>query len=258
MGSDEHSEIKYKTWYDYCQMLPVLFSAGPVTFYTFGFFLAVGFFLAAFIVWRRLKDLGFKEEKIIDGIIVSTAAGLLVSRLVGTSFGHWFLVGQSSGFSFLGGLAGVILGLFWFCRRQKWDFWRVADEAAFGILPFFFLAQLGAFFDGTGQGRPTNMPWGIFFPGSLVRRHPISLLMAIFLFLIWVFLLKIERQWRTWSWYKSQAPGFIFLAFLGLVFLANFLLAFLKENSLYFYWLEIALSLLGAGVSAALIWQKRK
>jgi len=248
-------------------MLPVLFSLGPVTFYTFGFFLAVGFFLAAFIIWRRLKDLGFREEKIIDGIIVLAVCGFLVSRLFfifqnwedfGVFFARWFLFSRYPGFSFWGGITGVFLGLFWFSRRQKWDFWRVADEVTFGILPFFVLVQLGAFFDGANSGKPTNMPWGVFFPGSLLRQHPISLFMAIFLFLIWFFLLRIERQWRTWTWYKSQAPGFITLTSLGLMFFTNFLLAFLKETKLYFYWLEIILSSLGVVLSAMWIWQKRK
>lgn len=248
-------------------MLPVLFSAGPLTIYTFGFFLAVGFFLAAFIIWRRLFDLGFKEEKIIDGIIFSAFWGLILSRVFyifqnfekfGFFLGRWVFFGRYPGFSFWGALIGTILGWFWFCRWQKWDFWRVADEVTFGILPFLFLAQLGAFFDGTGGGKPTSMPWGVFFPGSLVRQQPLCLFMAIFLFLIWVFLLKIERQWRTWSWYKSQAPGFIALISLGLIFLANFPLAFLKESRLYFYWLEIILSLVGGVASAAIIWRKRK
>lgn len=248
-------------------MLPVLFSLGPITVYTFGFFLAIGFFLAAFIIWRRLKDLGFKEEKIIDGIIVLAVCGLLASRLFfifqnfekfGVFLGRWLLVGRYPGFSFWGGVAGIILALIWFCRRQKWDFWRVADEVTFGILPFLFLAQLGVFFDGTSPGKPTSMPWGVFFPGSLLRQHPVSLFMAILLFLVSLFLLKIERQWRFWNWYKSKAPGFIFLTFLGLMFFANFLLAFLRETKLYFYWLGIILSLLGTVVSTALIWQKRK
>lgn len=248
-------------------MLPVLFSLGPITVYTFGFFLAVGFFLAGFIIWRRLKDLGFKEEKIIDGIIVLAVGGLLASRVffIFQNFekfafipARWIFLGRYPGLSFWGGITGITLALGWFCKKQKWNFWQVADEITFGVLPFLALAQLGAFFDGTSSGKPTSMPWGIFFPGSLLRQHPVSLFMAILLFLISLFLLKIERQWRFWSWYKSKSPGFIFLTFLGLMFFVNFLLAFLRETKLYFYWLGIILSLLGTAASSALIWQKRK
>jgi len=248
-------------------MLPVLFTLGPVTIYTFGFFLGVGFFFASFIVWRRLRELGLREEKIIDGIIFCTFLGLLFGRIFfiiqnfsefGLLFHRWFFLGRYSGFSFWGFLMGMFLGLFLFSRQQKWDFWRIADETTYGILPFLFLFQLGAFFDGSGAGKPTSMPWGIFFPGSLVRQNPVSLMMAIFIFLIWVFLLRIERQWRTWKWYKSQKPGFIALSFLGLLCLVNLPLAFLKENKLYFFLADAILSVGGVVLSTTLIWLKRK
>jgi len=248
-------------------MLPVLFTLGPITVYTFGFFLGIGFFFGAFIFWRRLKELGIGEEKIIDGIIFCQFLGLFFSRLFfivqnfskfGVVFSRWILFGQFSGFSFWGWLVGVFVGIFLFSRWQKWDFWRITDEIIFGILPFLFLFQLGIFFDGSGAGKVTGMPWGIFFPGSLVRQHPVSLIMAIFIFLIWLFLLRIERQWRTWDWYKSQKPGFITLSFLGFLCLFNLPLAFLKENRLYFFLLDVLLSFGGVVLSAALIWIKRK
>jgi len=68
---------------------------------------------------------------------------------------------------------------------------------------------------------------------------------AVLLFVLWLFLLRIERQWRIWSWYKSKSEGFIALTFWVFLFGFNFLLAFLRESRLYFYWLEIILNLLG-------------
>jgi len=248
-------------------MLPVLFTLGSITIYTFGFFLGIGAFFAAFIIWRRLKELGIKEEKIIDGIIFCQFLGLFFSRLFfiiekfsefGLILSRWVLIGRFPGLSFWGWLIGIILGLVFFSRRQKWDFWRIADEVTFGVLPFLFLFQLGAFFDGSGVGKPTGMPWGIFFPGSLVRQHPVSLMMGILILLIWIFLLRIERRWRTWSWYKSQKPGFVALSFLGLLCLVNLPLAFLKENKLYFFLFDIFLSFGGVVLSTTLIWLRRK
>jgi len=248
-------------------MLPVLFTIGPITVYTFGFFLGIGAFFTAFIIWRRLKELGVKEEKIIDGIVFCQLLGLFFSRLFfiiknfsefGLILSRWILVGRFPGLSFWGWLIGIVLGLALFSRWQKWDFWRITDEVTFGILPFLFLFQLGSFFDGSGAGKPTGMPWGIFFPGSLVRQHPVSLMMAILIFLIWIFLLRIERNWRTWSWYKSQKPGFIALVFLGLLSLVNLPLAFLKENKLYFFLIDIFLSFGGVVLSTTLIWLRRK
>lgn len=227
-------------------MLPVLFSFGPITIYTFGFLLAIGFFLASFIVWRRLRDLGLDEEKVIDFIILAIISGLLFSqssRLVKN--------GGPFGIILWGGLMGAVLALAWFSKKEKWNNWQVADEVTFGILPLAILLQIGAFFDGSAVGKPTSMPWGIYFPGSLVRSQPVSLFFALALFLIWLFLLKIERQWRIWSWYKSKNSGFIFLAFLVLALLANFTVAFWQQAKIYWYWAEIGFSLggaIGAGI----------
>jgi phosphatidylglycerol:prolipoprotein diacylglycerol transferase len=235
-------------------MLPIIFSAGPLTVYTFGFLLALGVFLKTFISWRRLKDLGLKEEKIIDFLIFSLLLGVVFSRLVfimenWQSFvfhlERWVLFIRFPGFSVFGWALGFFLALWRFAKKEKWDFWRMADQVTFGILPFLILLQLASFLDGSGFGRVTSMPWGIYFSGILLKRHPLSLFSAVFLFAIWFFLLKIERHWRFWEWYKSKENGFIFLLSLVLIFLVNLPLAFLKDSKIYFYWAEIILNLLG-------------
>ena len=96
-------------------MLPIIFSVGPLTIYTFGFLLAIGVFLETFISWRRLRDLGFKEEKIIDFLIFGLLLGLVFSRLIfiienWQSFGfqleRWFLFVNFPGFSVFGWVLG--------------------------------------------------------------------------------------------------------------------------------------------------------
>jgi phosphatidylglycerol---prolipoprotein diacylglyceryl transferase len=235
-------------------MLPIIFSTGPVTIYSFGFLLAIGVFIKSFVIWRRLRDLGFKEEKILDFLILSLLLGFVTSRLIfilgnwqsfSFYFSRWFLFVRFPGFASSGWLLGFLLALWRFTRKEKWNFWRVADEITFGFLPFLILLQVGSFLDGSGFGRLTSLPWGIYFPGILLKRHPISLFFAISLLIVWVFLLKIERDWRTWRWYKSKESGFIFLVALFSIFLINFPLAFIKDNKIYFYWAEIILTLIG-------------
>lgn len=246
-------------------MLPVLFSVGPITFYTFGFLLALGFFLASFTIWRRLREMGLKEEKIIDFILALGLFGLFFSRFIyilnhfdqfGLTIGRWFLLGRYPGLSLWGGMLGLGLVLIIFAKRQKWDFWRLADEVSFGILPFLIFSQIACFFDGCSLGRPTKMFWGVFLPGQLLRRQPVSLFAAFSLLAIWFFILWLERRWRMWPWYRSQKDGFISLTFVGLFSLANFGLAFWRDSKLYFYWLEIVLSFLGVVLALVLFYYR--
>jgi phosphatidylglycerol:prolipoprotein diacylglycerol transferase len=243
-------------------MLPILLTLGPITIHTLGFLLAIGYFLGSFIGWRRLKELGIKEEKIIDCLLLVTFGGLFLARVFylglnwekfGFSPLRWLFFSRYPGFSPGGGILGMVLVLARFTKKEKLNFWAVADEIAFGLLPFLVLLQLGNFFDGNTPGKPTSLPWGIFFPGTLWRQQPVSLFFAAGLSLIWIFIIKIERHWRTWDWYQSQANGFIFLAFMSLLMLLNFLLAFWKTSKLYFQSLEIILSLLGVVLGAGLI-----
>jgi phosphatidylglycerol:prolipoprotein diacylglycerol transferase len=244
-------------------MLPLLFSIGPINFYTFAFFLAIGFFLSSFLIWRRLRDLGIDEEKIIDLILLASLVGLVFSRiffivqnlsLLGFKPDHWLLINQYPGFSFWGGMGGVLLTVFGFSRKENLDAWQVIDEFVYGLMPLLVLVQIGAFFDGSGFGKPTTMPWGIYVVGSLVKRQPLPLVMALAFLILWFFLIRIERHWRTWEWYQSKAYGLVTLLFVLIVMLINFLVAFWREGLLYWHWLEIGLSLIFAILTIIMIY----
>lgn len=245
------------------KMLPLLFSIGSINIYSLGLILAVGFFISAFFIWRRLKELGIDEEKIIDLIIISALFSLVFGRiffiiqnisLLGFNPSHWLLIGRYPGLSFWGGVGGIFLTVWWFSRRQDLDFWQIYDEFVYGLMPFLILAQVGSFFDGSGFGRPTSMPWGVYVVGSLVKRQPLPLMMAVGLFVIWLFLLRIERDWRAWRWYKSKAQGLVTLFFGSLAMGINSLVAFWRDNPLYLYWLEICLSFILLVLFAGLIY----
>ncbi|HUV43065.1 MAG TPA: prolipoprotein diacylglyceryl transferase family protein [Patescibacteria group bacterium] len=244
-------------------MLPLLFSIGPINFYTFALFLAIGFFLSSFLIWRRLRDLGIDEEEIIDLILLASLSGLIFSRiffviqnisLLGFEPGNWLLINKYPGLSFWGGAGGILLTVFWFSRKESLNFWQVLDEFVYGLMPFFILVQVGAFFDGSGFGKPTTMPWGIYIVGSLVKRQPLPLVVAVAFSVLWLFLMRIERHWRTWEWYKSKAYGLVALLFIFMMMLVNFLVAFWREGLLYWQWLEIGLSLILTILTAVIIY----
>jgi len=244
-------------------MYPLLFSIGPINFYSLAIFLAVGFFFAAFLIWRRLGELGIEEEKIIDLIIIVAFSGIIFARvffivqnvsLLGFSLTRWLLIGRYPGLSFWGGIVGIFLAIYCFSRRQHLDFWQLADEFVYGMMPILILSQMGAFFDGTGFGKPTTMPWGIYATGSLLKRQPLPLVMAIGFLVLWLFLLRIERHWRSWAWYKSKAYGLAVLGFGLLAILLNGLVAIWRDSLLYWYWLEVSLSLILAVLLLGIIY----
>lgn len=234
-------------------MLPVIFSFGSFVFHSLGFWLAIGVIIFVFNGWKRLKELGYEEEKVLDFLLLAIFTSLIVSRafyiiLNFSQFGLcppcWLLFGRFPGFSFWGAVAGFWLTAFWQSKKQKWDFWRLADEMIFALLPFMIIAQAGILFDGTMLGKPTTMPWGIFFAGSMIRRQPVSFFAVLLFVLIWLYALVVERHWRGWVWCKSKEAGFLTLSVMALALLSNGSLAFLRDFPVYFFWLEALSSLL--------------
>ena len=85
------------------------------------------------------------------------------------------------GMSFHGGLLGVVLAVWLFCRKHKLAFLSVADlVCAFAPMGLFF-GRLANFVNGELWGRITDVPWAMIFPrGGPLPRHPSQLYQATF------------------------------------------------------------------------------
>lgn len=227
-------------------MFPVLLKLGPVTIYSFGVMLAVGFWLWLFLAWRRLKELGLVEEKLLDMLILSTALGAFFAWGV-YRFEYFFYRGAS----WWGGVAGLVLVVWGFSKKERWDFWQILDEVVYALVPFTVVFNLGLFLDGFGGGKPTSLPWGIFYPGILYRSHPLTLYSAVFFFLVWLIVLKVERDWRSWPWLKERKNGFIFLFYAIASSIFGLGIVFLSLNDIYWRWIRFGLG--GTVLAAAAV-----
>ena len=136
------------------------------------------------------------------------------------------------GMSFHGGLAGVVLAVWLFCRRQKLKLLPVADlVCAFAPMGLFF-GRLANFVNGELWGAPTTVPWAIRFVESAYGqtvlgppRHPSQLyeagLEGLVLFGILWFLF-----WRTQARYQ---PGKLVGAFIFFYGIFRFGIEFIRE-----------------------------
>ena len=106
------------------------------------------------------------------------------------------------GMSFHGGLLGVVLAVWLFCRRRKLKMLSVADlVCAFAPIGLFF-GRLANFVNGELWGRPSDAPWAIIFPRDPYHlpRHPSQLyeaaLEGVALFVIMQIALRVFRAHR--------------------------------------------------------------
>lgn len=233
-------------------MMPVIFSVGPITLYSFGVCLFVGFFLALFVIWKKGREENFEEVKMFDVVLLASFWALIAARvgyiilnfdLVGNNPVGWFNLIGRPGYSyhaaFLGGLASLIRE----CKKRKWDFFEFADIVSIGVSVFTIFVWLGAFLNGYGYGKVTESFLGLNFPGLEGKRFPVQLYgmasyLGIFSYLWWV-----EGRYRTFEWYKayksSARSGFILFNFFILAGLTGTLLSFLSQDGLKFWFIRM-------------------
>ncbi|MCL5784132.1 MAG: prolipoprotein diacylglyceryl transferase, partial [Patescibacteria group bacterium] len=62
-------------------MFPVLFSIGSLSVSSFGIFLALGFLLGLFLIWRLTRAWDLDEEKVLDLILIIFVGGMIFARV---------------------------------------------------------------------------------------------------------------------------------------------------------------------------------
>ena len=82
------------------------------------------------------------------------------------------------GMSFHGGLTGVVLAVWLFCRSRKLSLAAVGDLIAAATPIGLFFGRIANFINGELWGKITNVPWAMVFPNATppgVPRHPSQL-----------------------------------------------------------------------------------
>jgi len=217
---------------------PVLLYLGPFQIRWYGLVYVLGFFLA--IRWlfymRSRGKLQLETEKIWDlafylmvGVIVG-ARLFLVFWLPETYLFHPLnlLKIWQGGMSFHGGLVGVVVAGWLYCKKEKINFWKVADVLSVPAMFALMLGRLANFINGELVGRVWNGRWCVIFPDNGdVCRHPSTIYAAIKRFIV--------LGWLTFlTFYKEFKPGFIFWNFVFWEGLGRIVVDFFRQDVLYF------------------------
>lgn len=120
------------------------------------------------------------------------------------------------GMSYYGALVGVLAAAWFFCRRNKLDFFAWGDFIVPAIPAGYFFGRIGNFLNGELFGRITNLPIGMYFsndPNFL--RHPSQLYEALGegLFLFLVFWLLRNKKYRKGTLFFGYIFSYAFIRF---------------------------------------------
>lgn len=154
----------------------------PVDIRWYGLMYIVGFFVAQWILVRlaRAKFLPVAPEVAPD-IIFYCVIGVMLGGRCGYALFYQhellnpleFVKVWKGGLAFHGGLAGVAVACWFFVRRHKVSWARVADSCALAVTPGIFAVRMANFINGELYGRVTSAAtWGAMqFPTDPVAKE---------------------------------------------------------------------------------------
>lgn len=135
-----------------------------------------------------------------------------------------FEVTGIGGMSYHGGLMGVFLATFLFCRRRAFAFWKWVDFIVVTVPAGYVFGRLGNFLNGELWGRAAHVWWGMYFPDDPagILRHPSQLYEAFFEGLVLFAVLWALRK-------SARVPGSLFALYLAGYGVVRFLIEFTRQ-----------------------------
>lgn len=108
---------------------------------------------------------------------------IILGVILGGRFGYVFFYNASyylshpaeilmiwqGGMSFHGGLLGVVIATWAWCLKNRAPILSTADMLALATPPGLLLGRLANFVNAELWGRPTDLPWGVIFPGEAAQ-----------------------------------------------------------------------------------------
>ncbi|WP_299703873.1 prolipoprotein diacylglyceryl transferase [uncultured Pontibacter sp.] len=228
------SILNYITW----DVSPSIFSIGSFEVRWYGLLFAL-----AFVFGQQILTRIYVAEGRTEGDVDVITLYMIIGTVVGARLGHtlfyqpeYYLSNPieilkiwEGGLASHGATIGILLALWLFSRKQKFDYMWVLDRIVIVVALGGTLIRLGNLMNSEIFGRPTDLPWGFIFVRqseySHVPRHPTQLYESLSVFLLFVLL-----YW-LWKKYKEALPrGLLFGIFVTALFTFRFLVEFLKED----------------------------
>nr|WP_329602123.1 prolipoprotein diacylglyceryl transferase [Sansalvadorimonas verongulae] len=189
----------------YPDINPIALELGPLKVHWYGLMYLLAFAGAWLLGKQRCKKSGglWNEDHLSDLIFYGAVGVVLGGRFGYVLFYNfdyflqdplWLFRIDQGGMSFHGGMLGVFVAMYLYCRKVGKTFFQTTDFIA-PLVPFGLGAgRIGNFIGGELWGRASDVPWAMVFPNDplQITRHPSQLyqffIEGIVIFtILWVF-----------------------------------------------------------------------
>ncbi|UKK74390.1 prolipoprotein diacylglyceryl transferase [Segatella bryantii] len=234
---------------------PIIGSLGPITLRYYSLCWIIGLALGYVLMQKLYRQQKLSDEQFEPLFIYIFLAILLGARLGHCLFyepdyflssgthllemllparygadGSWHITGYE-GLASHGGVFGLFVGLWLYCRNFKVPGWVVLDNMGICSSITAFFIRLGNLMNSEIIGKVTDVPWAFIFARvDGYPRHPGQLYEAICYLLFFFIILIIYKKKGS----QSIGSGLYFGLCLTLIFIARFFIEYTKEIQVAF------------------------
>lgn len=244
---------------------PILFQLGPLAVRWYGLLFVGGFYAGLMMIQRIFRAEGrdpVQAERLFMYALLGTVVGARLAHCLFYEPAYYLahplaiLRIWEGGLASHGGVAGLVLGVWWGWRRLDprppflWLLDRVAIPGAFVAI----CIRVANFLNSEIVGLPTSGGWGVVFESvDAVPRHPAQLYEAAAYLLIFGILVALYRRFG-----RGTPHGLLTGVLLALVFAARIAVEFVKTPQAAYeagqaftvgQWLSVPFVLLGVAIA---------
>jgi len=211
-------------------MHPILLKFGPVTIYSYGLMVALGFITATLLAVRTAEKFHIPQDRVTTLALVILISGILGARLLYILLNLKYFASRPletvmvwhGGLAFYGGVVTAFITSLIYLKIAKQPLLDIADL----IVPYICLGhsigRIGCFLNSCCFGKTTSVFYGIAFADGLVR-HPTQLYSSLYLLFLYMFL-RVALRYRR---FKGQT----FFLYLVLYPMGRFFIEFFRADN---------------------------
>ncbi|MCZ8521866.1 MULTISPECIES: prolipoprotein diacylglyceryl transferase [Paenibacillus] len=143
---------------------PIAITIGPIQVHWYGIIIGFGALLGLMLAMREGKRFGISSDFFMDLLLIGLPSAIIGARAYYVAF-EWsnykdnlteVLAIWHGGIAIYGALIGAILASVIYTRRKGYDFWRIADFCAPGLITGQMIGRWGNFMNQEAHGGPVS------------------------------------------------------------------------------------------------------
>ena len=222
---------------DFPNIDPVIIAFGPLAISWYSLSYVVSILLGWYYVLKLIETNSLDiSKKNIDDFVSWAIIGIIIGGRLGYVLFYdpvkyfsdpiQILKTYEGGMSFHGGISGLIIASYLFCKKYKIAFLGLMDLCSIVAPIGLFLGRIANFINAELYGRITDVPWAFIFPGSDgFPRHPSQLYEAILEGLVLFFI----QRYVTGKLGALKFPGLLSGVFLVFYSCFRIIVEFFRE-----------------------------